>query len=1556
MSKVTPKGFSSAGLDTAVIEELRTSSTIGVYEDLTPIVSFIQKNGLTRSLSNMLYFSATNDLAQLNKTAHQLSVVLDIINYVLGDKSPSANLSVKLSLLEEASHISEAYSMLCSNLKIAYKIYGMRKPSVAVAMSKILQCLVDYNNSNLITQLIDNFDFNQTAVHNILVPTRDDFDKKILDDKCMRTAFLHFWISLCSASNPTTRKALLTNFKIMNNFWKYLDMDKFEVLNSILHFIDRSVCSEPTFKRATKCRILNENFLFNIRSLFPLVKSENDRQNDNEDINDFNEFKLNFIKFMNTLVSDSNKGITYPVNEFGSPLVVNNITFNINNKLIYTLLTAMKPWDSFTQLQFVMQILNHNHELLPPYMNWIVSNSGGYHDPTLSSYWIGHTLLYSEILKSPHLPVKADFVSLLPLSKSALTECISFPSDMVKQLGLQTILLQLQKLSKAKAVTQSIKDFVLSNLPSHASFLPLLTHQNKLIKLTATSIVTLQEELAPKSSSSATVGVISNELNLLNLGPEKCDSFGLILLDMYLSIQSNNELKWWNKVSKDNSFFTSLLKFSNLPFLRKKILRILQKLTKPTLVFNEKTTVDSPLLVLIEATSSIGDLASVDKLWTCIDETISRTVTSPYKYLDKSHTIYDDMSIFLVALLEQINFVPDLKNERSILEWLEKVTTGMLVIGEPFSGLSKAVQDANIPIRFKLDNIIAQENITSKIDFAKAVFALNHVIEANKPTSQIFSLMTNLGKFLMSADISDSSLVTFVVSPEKWKFLSRLGNESISDNEILAACLYCELIGQLNINMSNTDMCDFIFKIASIELSRRNQTVLKRFVWIMSDSQLKDLSKSQTNELIVLGACETLIQRNVTFQPDLSKLMKINSSEVHRILSHIQPSVDQIDLILQNPKFFYILERGSPEMAHCLLNANNLSDSLLYQIAPFYPEVAAKYKSRIVELGLSMEDWNKSLKIFTAHLSFFDQEKIIDLIFSRSESRSKQAMSPIFVDLMNALVTVQPAVLSDIKSWLHKAMLYVTRKFAESDSLSESFEHFLDSLQRLITHHKDLLTTVPVKILNAQLEVLLSSKSWLSGARILRYVNHMIITFKPRVLDSQKLLQLFINNEKNPLLDLPNSTNSQQRFESSLIIYSLFHLNEVASSTMPFLESVLVLYLGSQRAEDLLLKDVLQTIEKNLTQSWVNKITNWDYQDEISQEEIDLVGEERLFIKDSSSFVVALNKKFVKNTIESKSSFEQIPKVKKYEAFAEFSRQCPSGSHQDTIYDPEFLMLLIINNDELVKENEGAIHFNINKLVESDLLRFIITSLAYDKVREIAKIILSGLLKDLCDVNIPYKDKNIMKVFISSIMHTLRVADHSVSLVWYIVGSLCTIIANPGHHLYDRVHRYILSTPIIKPNAIPLFNSIILCLKNDDAIEDDDYHKPVVWIVEQMTYGVKNSADLKLLKTRDILEMILNIFNSNYASQRVRLKILAFLYSIQTIGAEGSDMLVTKFAGISALEIIKRSVSADTHAGLQEKLNVDQIALRIGFLKSQKRVREWTFDNVESAVKRIHLS
>ncbi|OBA21216.1 hypothetical protein METBIDRAFT_78253 [Metschnikowia bicuspidata var. bicuspidata NRRL YB-4993] len=1556
MNKTRTKNYSSLGLDTGTIADLQSASVIGIYEDLSPVVSFVQNNGLTKSFSNILYFSAANDLGQLTRTSQQLSVVFDVINYVLGDKSPSANLPIKLALLEEVTHLNDAYVMVISNLKVVYKIYGMRKPAVVVSITKILQCLVEYNNSNIFSQFTESFDFDHTAVHNILVPTRDDFEKKIIDEKSMRWAFVEFWISLCSASNPTLRKTLLTNFKIMNNFWKYMEMEKFESITRILNFLDQYVCSESTFKRATKCRILNENFLYNVRSLFSLVKSENDRQSDNDDVFDFTDFKTTFLKFMNVLVSDTEKGITYPENEFGSPLVVNSVSFNINNKLIYTLLTAMKPWDSYTQLQFVMQILNNNHELLLPYMHWIVSNSGGYHEPTLSSYWIGHTLLYCEILKSRHLPLKAEFVSLSPLSKGALSECIAFPSDLVKQLGLQLILLQLQKLLNAKSVDQSLKDFVLSNLPSHTAILPLLTHENKLLKLTATLIVAAQEELAPKSSSSATVCVVTKELSVLNLNSKNSDSFDLILLDLYLSIQSSNELKWWNKLPGENSFFTSLLKFSNLPLLRHKILKILQKLTKSTLVFNEDNLIESPLLVLIETTALFHDSPQFNKIWACLDETISRAVSSPYKYLDKSHKRYNDISIFLVVLFEQMNYVPGLASETSLFGWLNQLAIGMLTIGECSNGITKAAADSGIKISLNYSKFQEVGQIISNYDFARALSVLNALIDMKKATSEIFNLMTNMGDFLASADISRRSFISYVTSPSRWRFLTRLGEQSITDHEILAICLYCELLRTIKIDLEGSEIRHFILKQAATALSKKNQALLRKFIPFLSVGQLKELAMGLINEMVVLEACKLLLEKDIDFDANITFLMSINSPTVHEVLPRLTLNAEHVEMVINNPNFFYLLEIPSSVLRECLLKAENLPDRLLYQISAAYPEIAEKFQSRIIRLALSMDEWVNSLKIFTAYNSLFDQDHVVDLVFRRQESQTKKAMNSVFIGLVESIIKSLTSVPDQINLWLHRAMLYVTKRFAESDTLSDSFEKFLHSLQNLFVSQKRLSRLVPVKILDAQLQVLLASHLWSSQSKVLEYVNHVIISVDPKTIDSEKLLQLFINNDKNPLRNLPNSKNSSTRFQASLVIYSLFNLNENASSTMTLQENILALYLGSQRADDLLLKDVLQKIEKNITQTWVSQITNWDYQNEMSQEELDIVGEERLFIRDSSSFVVALNKTFVKRTTESNFSDQQIPQEKNYQNFEAFFHKCPSGTHQETTYDPEFLMLLIINNEELVKETEEGFRFNLTKLVDSGLLRFVITSLSFNRVREIAKIVLMGVLKTLCDETVTYRDKSIMKVFVSSILHSTKILDHAVPLVWYIAGSLCSILTTPGHYLYEQVHRYVLSTPAFKPNSIPLFNLLASNAKTDDLVEEDDYYKSVTWLVVQMAEGIKTSEDIKLLKSRDVLEWMFNLYNSKYASNRLRANILNFLYSIQRVGPDGTDMVTTKFAGLSTLEVIKRSAHANRFYGLQERLNVDQLTLRMGLQNRQKRLANWTLGNLGSSVKRVHLA
>lgn len=1558
-SKAKTNAYSAANVDDAALNELNVASHVGIFDDLAPLVSFVQKGFLPKALNNLSYFSSVNNIGQVARISKSLVKVLDTINYVIIDKNlESRLLSSKLALLEEKERISEFYSDLSKNhLKVVYKMFGLRKPDATIGVTRLLIALCEFGDQNVFSEFLDNFDFSHSLLPKIIVPTRDDFDRKILNSNSMRCAVIELWIAICSRCTSTFRKALLTNFKVMNNFWKYLEMERYESLNQIIEFLTKHVLDEKSFKRSSKCQILNENFLYNFRSLFSLVTNENTRSED-DDMEDFTTFKSSFTEFMNVLVSDQARGISYPQNEFGSLLTVNNKEFKINNKLIYTLLTALKPWDSYTQLQYVMVILNNNSELLPPYMNWIVASSGGYHDPSLSSYWIGHTLLYTEILKCPSLPVQFEFVSLAPLSKNAMTDCLSYPNDLVKQLGLQLILLQLTKLSEAENVPQSVIELVASNLPVHASLIPLLTHENKIIKLTSTMIVRKLEQVAPTSSSGAIVSLIGTNLANLNLDDGECDSFELVLLDNYLSIQSNNDLKWWNKSSKGNSFFTSLLKLSSMGALKSKLFHILEKLTKTSLIFHDKRFVESPLLMLIESTSVFKATDLVDEFWNCLDETISRAIKTPYKYLDKSHLEYNDVSIFVVALFEQLQFIPNVKNNKPVMSWLNLFMKNLVIVGEESATIEKVAADNGFELTINLSDIEPKQNIITKFDFAEGVLVFNRLVASRSKGTNLFNLASKLGNFLVSSSLSDPLLYNFVSNPDKWSFFKSLTSSTITENEIIGISLVSEMLQQLQEPLVDSSLNSLVYRSCKLELPKKNQSVLSKMLWILSLEQIQELSSLiYFNELLIVNVFKRIIDLQIEVTPDFSKLMQITSNEMSLILRHFKPPMEQISLVLNNSHFHFLIDNPSSEVIQYLLQSEEIDEDVLYRVAPYSTEIAEKYKPRVIKLALGLLNWSQSMKIFSSYVNFFESNEILDLVLDHVQDKQKLTMTAEFAQFVTK-IHYNGKLPESLKLWFHKAMIYITKKFAEASNLSDNFDAFLLAMEDFISSVEHPWKMIPSSVMNTQFEVLLRHKSWPTKAKYLSYANKVIFKAEPKDILSDKLLQIFVNNEDNILTRLPSVEEAESRFQSALLIHTLFKFNVSKSATMTLLNQLLVFYLGSIRSEDLLIKQILKGIEKKIAQSWVNQVTNWDFLEEITQKDLELIGEERLFIKDHSHLVVALNKNFVDNTVNNMRPAPVVPESTKYNDFVDFSLHCTVSTYQETIYDSEFLILVVINNDELVHEDdEGKMVFNLAKLADSGLLGFIVTALSNPSVREVSKIILYGILKYMDALESNFKDKNILKVYVSSILHTMRVGDHTTPLVWYMIGSMASIITNPSHFLYDRVFRYILSTPLFKEYEIPLLNTIMFSLKNDDSLEEDNYYKQATWLVEQLTNGVKTTTDLKALRFKSVVELILNLCNSNYVTNSMKSKVLNLLYAIQGIGKEGLDMLVTKFGALSSLEAFKSSLDTTVFAGVQLSLNVDQVALRFGVLATeQKRVREWTSDDVQHAVKRIHAS
>lgn len=75
-------------------------------------------------------------------------------------------------------------------------------------------------------------------------------------------------------------------------------------------------------------------------------------------------------------------------------------------------------------------------------------------------------------------------------------------------------------------------------------------------------------------------------------------------------------------------------------------------------------------------------------------------------------------------------------------------------------------------------------------------------------------------------------------------------------------------------------------------------------------------------------------------------------------------------------------------------------------------------------------------------------------------------------------------------------------------------------------------------------------------------------------------------------------------------------MNPGKNSTSLLLEKLVLLYLGSIRLEDLILKSILVKIEANLVKSWVSLILNWELSEEFSSNDLELIGEERLILKD----------------------------------------------------------------------------------------------------------------------------------------------------------------------------------------------------------------------------------------------------------------------------------------------------------------------------------------------------
>lgn len=1560
--------------------------------------------------------------------------------------------------------------IISNHVKIFYRALSSLRSQSTVPICNLLLALT---NSDLLVarNLLAAFDWSLPAL------------PKILAKPSLKAPFIKFLVNLASSLPHSLRKDLLSHQKLVLAWWKHMVDDLAltspvpdqSCLHATLEFIKDHIILEAGYKKATRAKLLDENFMHKLAAV----------------INSPNSSKVapNCVALAHEIIHLAvSQALVFPNDKWCAPqdstrqgLLVNGKTFRISNRLIYTVLTVLKPWEAFAQLKLVVEALTILPELIAPYTNWLVQFGGGYHDPSLTSWWIGHLLLYTHILQIPFeedlarrgqldgLEADAlllkDCILLAPLSRSALHKCLQTNKPLISQLSLQLVLATLTKLDKVLALTlisnrAELICSVYNNLPELAAYIAVYETNgadSKLIKITTFAILSLYLKLAPlaQSLSQAVLKLATKETAQIISKIDSCTAYDFQVLNHCLTIQSligqEQDAKWWHKQKEEPlSFFSSLLKVASSEldsFNNENVVAILENLCEEKMLFSSQW-IGSPVQALVKLTTGMGA-----HVYLFLDEVVARAVRSPYKYLDMAHQKFSDCSLFVLAVFEQFKFAlakyPD--HTRELVNWLFVFSRYLIVAGEKKSAILKMFDEylaeneafashsskellcldsaGTLPAQRSLTNFILNcttsqlcdkvlaldhKAIVSDFDFASVVYASHKALDSGLSLGRVSSLLELLvaliGEYLLTTLPRNPRAAQFVTSTDSLALLAGAASEI---RHQLGSVL-CDLWQQLPraTFSQNLPLANAVFEAYLDANSELWAPSLAKLSWLLSNEQLEVTIDAVADQSILLSIARECISRRLALSEQaFLRVSDIDASEARSLSSQLIDleliKFSNIDVfvtesILPFKKRHFLLK--NLVAAHPQVVAHNLiskQESLAHdqyllcymcysiaaanvepntQLLDFYSSVLPQAESLLTGQDFSELKFNELMEIITyglQHNIVPDKQALLLAIFQYLEKNPQCAFVSVFARFIVATIVLPDDVSPMVNTWIHKLILYITRKFAELDTLSSLFDDFLSGILQLVSklpHYKLLVWKLAtIAAVNTQCQVILEHESWSKNPRYLEYVAALVLAGLKNVVDHQRLIQIFVNNPSNVLARVSSPETHESRQYSALLLHALYFVDPPLHSTLLFVEKVLGFYQGSTRAEDLLIKQILVKLESCTNKSWVSRVARWELADELSETDADLVGQLPLFSMENQGLVVNLNKLFITNSIHdglpgpdvpwslsSRGSVENmLADVRKF-----FHGDITNPASHYTIYDCEFLLLLVVNNEELVKlekspEDETPIaKFDLRRLIDSNLLQCIIVCTAHDSpaVRKIAGALLLAIARSI-NTQDDFKDENVYKAYLCNELLYLR-SNPDVAfrprLAIYFYASLAPLLSNPGHFMYERAYRFVLSRPILKANSLALFNDITLA--SDQGTESEEqYYRQVSWLLCTLCDGVTLANDLNVIKSQGVVEWALNLALSPFCSVNVLYLIMKFLCKLEQVEA-GSDTLVTKYGVLSSLEQFSIQWKSDAPTLVRDQLlvNLQEVAVRLGIsVATSKRINEWTSHDLLPAIKRI---
>ncbi|CEP24392.1 unnamed protein product [Cyberlindnera jadinii] len=1603
--------------------------------EVDELAHFLARGFAVQSVQSWSYFAQVNDHAKFTSSTQTLTRVIR----ACGEHEELVEYGVLI-----VKEVLTGYS------KTLYRALSSLRASTTNPVIRMLNEIVIFKNGALLDDFIALFDFTLAVLPKLLIPTKTEqanvVSTKQKEHLSIRYCFIRFLINILKKSPPLLRRDFLNNnSKILTTWFKFIpviDSDALIVLT--LKTWDEFILKEQSFKKSTKLRVFNE---WNLMKLVPVY------YNGDKEIRDL----LNGL--ITCVTTDSKYGIRFEPDELWfinststSPIKVNGKNFRSHNKIIYGLLTNLKPWDDDVQLNTTVQILKASSELIPPYVNYLASR--GLHDPKLTSYWISQTYLLSKIIRleipeeivrysGVHAPSKNTMAELIVpsvLNRSVLTKCLQSDVFLIRQLTAQLIMDSMIKLNSVlslynqKEWTMSKVELINSiyhRLPDLATVAHCVADsykkQSETKILLATLLMVLNSYLSVFSDTFSFAQSISKPY-MDTINQTQYSSIDLVLLDQFFKLQEGDtsQLKWWNKAGKACSLFTSLLKIassSSQHSVVAKVSDLLINLLKQTVVINYRKVKADPVVVLVESLQSSlknwDDMDEAEKIWKLIDESVSRCVSTPFKYLDISNA-HNKISPLVIALFEQWKFVDKTTSYKRMSKWFVLFMRSLIIIGEPAADLLQLVKEVELDFDYEpylftncfeasietlsndtslphdtfygimttspVNNLSKHGIPTQHIDIVGALVRIESMVVDNsisfKKVEKLFAdILSTIGDYWYT---HPSEAKEF----SQKKYWGSLFLKHTNEKGLFISQILLEIFSQLDA-FDTTDLSMEVKRLLSSEQTEQTSVVLSESLWCLNNEEVR-AQLTHSDVLLKKSALQVLLERKLTLESSqLAELLTI--SELHSILTEFV-SGDLVvfgdvtllfESVLKDPKTFpiftYLAKNPSllPQLLQFVTSCNN--DLLTTDVVSSLPDEVCRSHSdketlselfkvsKSVAIRLLQDEdfttisFSQLSRVFSNKLSELTPDEKA-LIRDYALNKSSNKFSPEIPELLLAVSSFDEP---EVVVWINKSVLYLTKIFAEFPEPPVHFLTFLKGFQSLILN-VNVPSVLSKSHTNALLEVVFSK--WTRNEDALELASSLVISSSRSSLEYVKLLQILANNDDNALL---KPSPQKSKFFTSLILLRLFDFDPSKNATPSLQENILKMYSGSTRAEDLLLLKLMEKLESKLSASWIDLVYTWDFIDTADNDE-ELIGETRLIEKKKEGLLVILNKKFVVNGLNNYNvkrprlepwSHDSSANWDNVMAFYDQVSDLVSPNYSETVYDPLFLSLLIINNDELVKISAGEgedlnVQTNIRRLVDSQLFASIVINLSSEDktVKEVSKSILFSVLNTLKEETTTFKEKHLFELYVTKILFTIGNNTHEEipPLVFSIITRMIPIINNPSHTLYEKVFRWILRAPFFKANEIPLYQEVTTVSTTENT---DIYHNQVSWMLQILTTGIQTPQDIKLLRNKNVFEYVMNLLNSPYLPQRLRFQVLELISRVQEI--EGGDILISRFGGMAHAEQTESYVSTSQKKGTdalakeQELLNWKEIALKYGVLSQRKRLADWTQGDSQEFVKRM---